>query len=93
MAPPHSSGRDAEQQHAAGGEPSATGSAATVVYARGPVAGLPEEHASRRERFAELDSLQPGWQVELRSRGAGGTVDAVFFTPAGTCMHAKLSWE
>ena len=55
----------------------------TAVYPRGPVAGIPDEHASRRERFAELDELQPGWQVELRSRGAGGTADAVFFSPAG----------
>jgi hypothetical protein len=53
-----------------------------VVY-RGSVAGLPDEHASRRERFAELDTLQPGWTVELRIRGEGGTVDAVFFSPSG----------
>jgi ribosome maturation protein SDO1 len=54
-----------------------------IVYARGPVEGLPEEHASRRERFAELDALQAGWTVELRSRSEGGTVEAVFFSPAG----------
>lgn len=53
-----------------------------VVY-RGSIAGLPDEHASRRERFAELDTLQPGWTVELRIRGEGGTVDAVFFSPSG----------
>ena len=58
----------------------------TVVYPRGPVRGLPEEHASRRERFAELDGLQPGWQVELRSRSAGGTVDAMFFSPGGVLL-------
>ena len=50
---------------------------------RGPIDGLPDAHASRRERFAELDSLQPGWQVELRSRGSGGAVDAVFYSPTG----------
>jgi hypothetical protein len=57
-----------------------------VLYARGPIAGLPEEYASRRERFAELDTLQPGWLVELRSRG--DSVDAVFFSPraAGTLV-------
>ncbi len=54
-----------------------------VVYPRGPVAQLPDEHASRRERFAELDELQPGWQVELRSRGEGGAIDAVFYSPTG----------
>lgn len=59
-----------------------------MVYPRGPIAGLPEEHASRRERFAELDSLQPGWTVELRSRGEGAPVDAVFFSPAGERVGA-----
>jgi hypothetical protein len=59
-----------------------------VVYARGPVAGLPEEHESRRERFAELDELQPGWTVELRTRGEGGIIDAVFFSPSGECVGA-----
>lgn len=59
-----------------------------VVYPRGAVAQLPEEHASRRERFAELDDLQPGWTVELRSRGEGGTIDAVFFSPGGECVGA-----
>ncbi len=54
-----------------------------VICARGPVAALPEAHAARRERFAELEALQPGWQVELRSRGGAATVDAVFFAPAG----------
>ena len=28
-----------------------------------PIAGLPEEFETRQERFEELDSLQPGWQV------------------------------
>ena len=60
----------------------------TVVYARGPVEGLPEEHASRRERFAELDQLQQGWTVELRSRGEGDIIDALFFSPGGDCVGA-----
>lgn len=45
--------------------------------------GMPEEHASRKERFAELDQLQPGWIVQLRSRGDAGTVDAHFVSPGG----------
>ena len=56
--------------------------AGTPVY-EGPVADLPEEHASRRERFAELDQLQAGWVVQLRSRGDAGTMDAHFISPAG----------
>jgi len=54
-----------------------------IVYAKGPVSGIPEDHAARRERFSELDVLQDGWTVELRSKGEGGTVDAVFFSPRG----------
>lgn len=67
---------------------SAAASGGTVVYPRGPVGGLPEEHASRRERFAELDTLQLGWMVELRSRGESSTIDAVFFSPDGECVGA-----
>jgi hypothetical protein len=52
-----------------------------VLYTRGPVSLLPDEYASRRDRFSELDGLQPGWEVELRQRGS--TVDAIFFCPAG----------
>lgn len=51
-----------------------------VVYAKGPISDIPEQYASRKERFAELDTLQPGWTVELRSRGE--TVDAVFYAPS-----------
>jgi ribosome maturation protein SDO1 len=54
-----------------------------VLYPRGPLAGLPEDHASRKERFAELDTLQPGWTVELRSREEGSTVEAIFYSPEG----------
>ncbi|KAJ9524185.1 hypothetical protein QJQ45_004976 [Haematococcus lacustris] len=59
----------------------------SVLYPAGPIAGLPEAHAQRRERFAELDSLQPGWTVELRSKG--DAVEAVFFKPgSGECVGA-----
>ena len=64
-------------------KPAAETQGVSIIYPRGPIAGLPDAHASRRERFAELDDLQPGWQVELRSRGAGGAVDAAFYSPAG----------
>ena len=47
----------------------------------GSLGDLPDEHASRRERFAEVDELQPGWTVELRSRGS--TVSASFLSPSG----------
>ena len=30
---------------------------------RGPMSSLPEDLGARRERFLELDELQPGWQV------------------------------
>jgi hypothetical protein len=54
-----------------------------VVFARGPIADLPDAHASRRERFAELDAMMPGWQVELRARPGSSVVDAIFFAPDG----------
>ncbi len=57
-----------------------------MVYPRGPVGGLPEAHATRRERFSELDALQPGWQVELRARGEA--VEAVFYAPNGEKVGA-----
>ena len=83
--------------------PGSNGSAATgveVLYPRGPIAGVPDEHASRRERFAPIDEIQVGWQVELRRRGGSSVVDAVFFSPDGVlhksfadarreAMHAK----
>lgn len=75
----------------AGGEAGGGAGEGAVVYARGPIGGLPEEHASRRERFAELDTLQPGWTVELRARGAGvegAPLDAVFYSPAGERVGA-----
>lgn len=59
----------------------ASAAASNVVYKRGAIEGLPEEFASRKERFVELDQLQSGWQVELISRGE--TVDAVFYDPEG----------
>ena len=68
-------------------------SSGQVVYQRGPLAQLPDEHASRRERFAELDNLQPGWQVELRSRGEGGAVDAIFYSPGGKLIYLEGGLE
>ena len=50
------------------------------------MAGIPDEHASRRERFAELDELQPGWVVKLSTKADGGTVDATFTSPGGAPM-------
>lgn len=79
------------RQHRAGAAAAAAaaatdgaGSSGRVLYARGSIGGLPEEFASRKERFAELDQLQQGWQVELRSRG--DTVDAVFYAPEGAMV-------
>jgi len=82
-----------------GGE--GAGQAATsgrVVYAKGPVADLPDQFASRKERFIELDSLQPGWLVELVERG--DSVDAVFYAPSGAkvgpfaaARRAALQWK
>lgn len=54
-----------------------------IIYPKGSISGLPEAHASRKERFTELDDLQPGWEVELRGRKGGATVDAFFFSPTG----------
>jgi hypothetical protein len=61
-------------------------SSGAVVYAKGSIAGLPDEFASRKERFAELDQLESGWEVELRRKG--DAVDAVFFNPAGKQVGA-----
>ena len=58
------------------------------MYARGPIAAMPEEYASRRDRFAPLDGLQEGWTVELRRRVGGSVVDAVFFGPDGVGYKA-----
>lgn len=57
------------------------GPSVRVVYEKGPIEGLSEAFASRKERFVELDALQPGWLVELRERG--DSVDAVFYSPEG----------
>ena len=63
-----------------------------VIYARGTITGLPEAHASRKERFTELDDLQPGWEVELRGRKGGTTVDAFFFSPTGRLKYT-IAWH
>ena len=54
-----------------------------VVHARGPISDIPDRWSNRRDMFAEIDKLQRGWTVELRSRGSGSTVDACFFDPQG----------
>eukprot|EP00892_Ulva_mutabilis_P002523 jgi/Ulvmu1/12271/UM087_0005.1 len=61
-----------------------------VAYERGAITAIPEQWANRRAMFQELDTLQPGWTVELRARGAAaaGAVDAVFFDPAGEQVGA-----
>ena len=56
---------------------------ANILVPRGPVSALPDEHASRRERFADLDKYETGWEVELRSREGSSIVDAVFYSPQG----------
>jgi len=56
---------------------------AAVIFPRGALNALPDEHAGRRERFAELDAIQPGWQVELRSRPGAQVVEALFYSPGG----------
>ena len=61
-----------------------SGPATVIVFPRAPIALLPEAHASRRERFAELDTLSPGWLVELRARPGSTVVDAIFYAPDGT---------
>ena len=50
---------------------------------------MPDEHASRRERFAPIDEIQGGWRVELR-RGGSSVVDAVFFSPDGV-LHKSFA--
>ena len=62
------------------------GAAGEVVYPKGPIEALPEEFASRKERFLELDQLESGWEVELKKKG--DTVDAVFFDPRGRQVGA-----
>ena len=76
-----------ESLHIQGTTTRETGSKASpredILYPKGPIAGLPEEFESRRERFEELDFLQPGWTLELRKRREGSAVEAVFFAPSG----------
>lgn len=61
-----------------------------VLYAKGPVSGIPDTWENRRDMFAEIDKLQEGWTVELRARGgtATGAVDAVFYDPEGKVVGA-----
>jgi ribosome maturation protein SDO1 len=56
-----------------------------VVVSKRSIQDLPEKYESRRERFSEIDSLQSGWQVELRARSdQANTLDAVFYDPDGS---------
>lgn len=80
----------ARRDAAVGAEGSAGDSCVEVLYPRGPIAGLPDEHASRRDRFAPIDEIQGGWRVELRRRGGSSVVDAVFFSPDGV-LHKSFA--
>lgn len=51
---------------------------------------MPEEHASRQDRFVCIDEIQGGWLVELRRRGGSSVVDAVFFSPDGV-LHKSFA--
>ena len=52
-----------------------------ILIPRGFIKDLPEEHKSRRERFKELDTIEEGWHVELRTKENSSIVEAVFFSP------------
>eukprot|EP00890_Picochlorum_soloecismus_P001857 jgi/Picsp_1/2672/NSC_00902-R1_ribosome maturation protein sbds-like len=54
-----------------------------ILYPQGPISLIPTEFAKRQERFIELDALEPGWMVQLQTRGQDAAVDAVFFSPSG----------
>jgi ribosome maturation protein SDO1 len=73
-----------------GGGGEAAAAPVEVFYPRGPIAGMPEEHASRRDRFVCIDEIQGGWLVELRRRGGSSVVDAVFFSPDGV-LHKSFA--
>ena len=60
----------------------------TIVYSRGRISDLPEDYASRKERFQELDNLQTGWTVELRRRHDNAPIDAIFYSPSGSKIGA-----
>lgn len=83
--------------HEGGGD---AGHSGRVIVERCAIAELPEEHASRRERFSELDELQGGWAVELREKPGSDLVDAVFYSPEGVfhktyaaARRAALEWK
>ena len=54
-----------------------------VLYPQGPISLIPSEFTKRKERFLELDALEPGWMVQLQTRSQDAAVDAVFFSPSG----------
>lgn len=59
-----------------------------VVVPRTAIPDMPEEHASRKERFMELEAIEAGWQVELIRRGEAAVPEAVFFSPDGERVGA-----
>ena len=78
----------------------AAGPSGRVVVPRCAIGALPAEYETRRERFAELDGLQPGWTVELREKGGSDLVDAVFYSPSGdffksfaAARRSALEWS
>lgn len=73
-----------------GGGGEAAAAPVEVLYPRGSIAGMPDEHASRRDRFVCIDEIQGGWLVELRRRGGSSVVDAVFFSPDGV-LHKSFA--
>lgn len=62
---PHALRRTAAAAAAAEGG-GAGGAGYEVAAPRTSIASLPEEFASRKERFLELDALQAGWEVSQR---------------------------
>jgi len=80
--------RPGAQQPPEGPVTASSSAATSVIFPRGSIASLPEEHASRRERFSELDTLQPGWTVELRQRPGASVVEASFWSPDGTAFKS-----
>lgn len=58
----------------------------TILYPQGVISNIPEQYASRRDRFMEIDNLEPGWTVQLQTRGPDAPVDAIFFSPSGEVM-------
>eukprot|EP01026_Neomeris_dumetosa_P032873 TRINITY_DN26138_c0_g1_i9.p1 TRINITY_DN26138_c0_g1~~TRINITY_DN26138_c0_g1_i9.p1 ORF type:complete len:395 (-),score=49.50 TRINITY_DN26138_c0_g1_i9:382-1512(-) len=56
-------------------------SSGEVIYPKGPIEQISEDIATRKQMFLELDSIEPGWQVELVKNG--DRVEAIFYSPEG----------